>query len=118
MGDCCSLLVSCLIGVQLALILFGQVNRSYDTQTAVFYGNSRHTFLPGTSLSGETDITYDGTGVLGYIAQDGERVSAGTACAQQFSDAQQVSAYQQIQMLNEEIELGEIPDCFFGYCQC
>ena len=25
------------IGVQLALILFGQVNRSYDTQTAVFY---------------------------------------------------------------------------------
>ena len=55
----------------------------------------------------ETDITYDGTGVLGYIAQDGERVSAGTAVAQQFEDKQQANGYKQIQKLNEEIELVE-----------
>ena len=95
------------IGVQLALILFGQVNRSYDTQTAVFYEMADTLSCQGYVSLNETDITYDGTGVLGYIAQDGERVSAGTAVAQQFSDAQQVSAYQQIQMLNEEIELVE-----------
>ena len=95
------------IGVQLALILFGQVNRSYDTQTAVLYEMADTLSCQGYVSLSETDITYDGTGVLGYIAQDGERVSAGTAVAQQFSDAQQASAYQQIQMLNEEIELVE-----------
>ena len=95
------------ISVQLAIILFGQVNRSYDTQTAVLYEMADAITCQGYVSLSETDVTYDGTGVLGYIAQDGERVSAGTAVAQQFEDKQQANGYKQIQNLNEEIELVE-----------
>lgn len=46
-----------------------------------------------------------GTGDLGYLVADGERVSAGTAVAEIYSDPSQASLRQQLEQLSEQISL-------------
>ncbi len=46
-----------------------------------------------------------GSGVLGYLVEDGERVSAGTAVAEVYRDSSQVPLRQQLNQLAEQIDL-------------
>ena len=46
-----------------------------------------------------------GNGTLGYLVDDGERVSAGTAVAEVYSDASQAGLRQQLTQINDQIEL-------------
>ncbi len=46
-----------------------------------------------------------GGGTLGYLAADGERVSAGTAVAEVYSDASQAALRQQLTQLGDQIDL-------------
>ena len=46
-----------------------------------------------------------GSGNLGYLAADGERVSAGTAVAEVYSNASQASLRLQLNQLNDQIDL-------------
>ena len=46
-----------------------------------------------------------GGGTLGYLVADGERVSAGTAVAEIYSDAAQASLRQQLTQINDQIDL-------------
>lgn len=46
-----------------------------------------------------------GSGNLGYLAADGERVSAGTAVAEIYSNASQATLRQQLTQLNDQIDL-------------
>ena len=57
----------------------------------------------GVLLFGESYVAGDGT--LGYLVDDGERVSAGTAVAEVYSDASQAGLRQQLTQINDQIEL-------------
>lgn len=57
----------------------------------------------GVLLFNESYIA--GTGDLGYLVADGERVSAGTAVAEIYSDPSQASLRQQLEQLDEQISL-------------
>lgn len=87
--------------VQLCTIL----NNSYQTQIALTDVLADSISCKGVLGMTETTVTYDGGGVLGYIAKNGERVKAGNLVAEVFADAQgaQNSAY--MQQLTEEISV-------------
>lgn len=57
----------------------------------------------GVLLFNESYVAGDGT--LGYLVDDGERVSAGTAVAEVYSDASQAGLRQQLTQINDQIEL-------------
>lgn len=57
----------------------------------------------GVLLFNETYVA--GSGSLGYLVDDGERVSAGTAVAEVYTDASQAALRTQLTSLNEQIEL-------------
>ena len=57
----------------------------------------------GVLLFRESYVAGDGT--LGYLVDDGERVSAGTAVAEVYSDASQAGLRQQLTQINDQIEL-------------
>ena len=57
----------------------------------------------GVLLLSESYVAGDGT--LGYLVDDGERVSAGTAVAEVYSDASQAGLRQQLTQINDQIEL-------------
>ena len=57
----------------------------------------------GVLLFSESYVAGDGT--LGYLVDDGERVSAGTAVAEVYSDASQAGLRQQLTQINDQIEL-------------
>ena len=58
---------------------------------------------PGVLLFDETCIS--GSGNLGYLVADGERVSAGTAVAELYTDANQAVLRQQLTQLTSQIDL-------------
>lgn len=70
------------IGVQMVQVL----RTNYQTQTAVAYSMSDVVSCDGMLAMEETAIPYEGTGVLGYQVNNGERVSAGTQVARLFAD--------------------------------
>jgi hypothetical protein len=91
------------IGIQMVKIL----DRTYTTQTAVSYTMADTITCDGLLGMEESEILYNGTGVLGYLAQNGERVSAGTAVAQVFENETQAANFALALRLKEEIDLLE-----------
>ena len=57
----------------------------------------------GVLLFNESYVAGDGT--LGYLVADGERVSAGAAVAEVYSDASQAGLRQQLTQINDQIDL-------------
>ncbi len=51
------------------------------------------------------EVYVSGSGKLGYLAADGERVSAGTAVAEMYSNASQAVAPPAAHQLNDQIDL-------------
>ena len=51
------------------------------------------------------EVYVPGSGTLGYLAADGERVSAGAAVAEIYSSPEQAGLRQQLTSLNDQIEL-------------
>ncbi len=98
------------VGVFL-LLAFGYVG--YQSFHVFFPPNTYETALlstvsdtvdaEGVLLFNETYVA--GSGTLGYLAEDGERVSAGTAVAEVYSDATQATLRQQLRQINDQINL-------------
>ncbi len=53
----------------------------------------------------ETDITYNASGLIGYIVQDGQRVSQGDIVANVFSSHEQMLLSAKAQLMQEEIDV-------------
>ena len=93
------------------LLAFGYVG--YQSLHVLFPPNTYETALlstvsdtvdaEGVLLFQETYVA--GSGTLGYLAEDGERVSAGTAVAEVYSDATQSTLRQQLRQINDQIDL-------------
>ena len=66
--------------VYLGVQLFAILNRPYRTETAVEYVMSDSVFADGYVVFDQTPV--EGSGDLGYLVENGERVASGTAVAE------------------------------------
>ena len=72
-------------------------------ETAILETVSDTVDAEGVLLFNESYVP--GGGTLGYLAADGERVSAGTAVAEVYSDATQAALRQQLTQIDDQIDL-------------
>ena len=93
------LVVFLYVACQAAQILFPQ--NVYETALPITISDTVE--ADGVLLFDETYLS--GSGNLGYLVSDGERVSAGTAIAEIYSDANQAVLRQQLTQLTEQIDL-------------
>ena len=102
-----------LAGVLAAFLLLAACYVGYQALHILFPQNVYETALPATvsdNVEADGVLLFDevyvsGSGMLGYLAADGERVSAGTAVAEIYSDASQAVLRQQLTQLTEQIDL-------------
>ncbi len=73
----------------LCIQIYTIFHRTYKTETAIAYTVSDNITLKGVAVFQAVDVP--GSGNLGYVVQDGERVSAGTILAEQYTDDSQGS---------------------------
>ena len=93
------LAAACYVGFQASQILFPQ--NVYETALPATVSDTVD--ADGVLLFDETYLS--GSGNLGYLVADGERVSAGTAIAEIYTDANQAVLRQQLTQLTEQIDL-------------
>ena len=102
-----------LAGVLAAFLLLAACYVGYQALHILFPQNVYETALPATvsdNVEADGVLLFDevyvsGSSTLGYLAADGERVSAGTVVAEIYSDASQAVLRQQLTQLTEQIDL-------------
>ncbi len=102
-----------LAGVVIAFLLLAALYVGYQAMQVLFPPNTYETVLLATvedRVDAEGVLLFEesyvsGSGTLGYLVADGERVSAGTAVAEVYSDASQAALRQQLTQLNDRIDL-------------
>ena len=102
-----------LAGVIIAFLLLAALYVGYQAMQVLFPPNTYETALLATvedRVDAEGVLLFEesyvsGSGTLGYLVADGERVSAGTAVAEVYSDASQAALRQQLTRLNDQIDL-------------
>ncbi len=100
-------------GIIIGFLLLAAVYVVYQSWQVLFPPNTYETALlstvadtvdaEGVLLFNETYVS--GSGTLGYLAADGERVSMGTAVAEVYTDASQATLRQQLTQINDQIDL-------------
>lgn len=99
MGTLLFLLAAAYIIVQLYAIL----GREYKTETALVYTMADSVNLSGFVMFDAVNVPGDGN--LGYLAEDGERVTEGAIIAEKYTDDSQSAAREQLIRLNNSIDL-------------
>ena len=102
-----------LAGVVIVFLLLATGYVIYQAGQVLFPPNTYETALLATvedTVDAEGVLLFDesyvaGDGTLGYLVADGERVSAGTAVAEVYSDASQAALRQQLTQLGDQIDL-------------
>ena len=102
-----------LAGIAIVFLLLAGLYVGYQTMHILFPPNTYETAMLATvsdTVDAEGVLLFNesyvaGGGTLGYLAADGERVSAGTAVAEVYSDASQAVLRQQLTQLTEQIDL-------------
>ena len=89
------------ISVQMVQVL----RTNYQTQTAIAYTMSDTIFCDGMLAMQEITVPYEGAGVLGYQANNGERVSGGSEIARLFADEAGAQNRVRAEKLTEELAL-------------
>lgn len=97
------LLVLLLPAIYLAFQVYSVLHRPYTTETAIRYDMSDSLFCGGFLAFDQQEVP--GDGMLGYLVENGERVSAGTQVAEQYSDPSQADARRQLSELDNQMEL-------------
>ena len=92
----------------LAVMLLNFANRPYITETAVTATMTDSVYCDGAVVFEEQTLA-SGSGEIGYLVADGIRVSAGTQVAEQYTDAAQAQCRKQLQQVEEEIRLLQMP---------
>ena len=81
------LLALALVSVYIIVQCFVVFRRSYKTETAIKYTLAESITLDGVVAFDSVDVA--GSGDLGYLVQDGERVTNGTVVAEVYTDDSQ-----------------------------
>lgn len=94
-------LLALYVTVQLVAVL----DNRYETETAIQDTLADSVELDGVLLFAQQPV--DGEGSLGYLVEEGERVSAGTAVAEIYTSSEQASLRNQLTVLQNRIALLE-----------
>lgn len=95
----CLILPALYVGIQ----LYRVTRVTYEYETAVPYTMSDSIEADGVVLFDETPV--EGSGDLGFLVSDGERVSAGTQVAEVYTDPSQAGVRTQLDSLDSQIAL-------------
>ncbi len=93
------------LGAYVGIQLYHAAGSTYGYETAVAYTMSDSIEADGLVLFDETPV--EGTGDLGYLVSDGERVSSGTPVAEVYTDPSQANQRSQWENLESRIDLLE-----------
>lgn len=91
--------------IYLGVQLFAILNRPYRTETAVEYMMSDSVFADGYVVFDQTPV--EGSGNLGYLVENGERVAAGTAVAEVYTSTEQAQSRRQLEEIETQLSLLE-----------
>lgn len=97
------MLLIVVFGIYLAVQFFIIFHRGYKTETAIAY-----TMADSVSLQGVVSfdiVRVDGSGDLGYLVSDGERVTNGTVLAECYTDDSQGLLRERLDRLGRTIDL-------------
>ena len=105
--------LSRLAGIAVVAVVLAGIYVGYQALRVLFPPNTYETAMLATvadTVSADGVLLFDetyisGSGTLGYLAADGERVSAGAAVAEIYSSPEQAGLRQQLTALNDQIEL-------------
>lgn len=97
------LLALALVSVYIIVQCFVIFHRSYKTETAIKYTLAESITLDGVVAFDSVDVA--GSGDLGYLVQDGERVTNGTIVAEVYTDDSQGLQRERLDRLERTITL-------------
>ena len=97
------LLALALVSVYIIVPCFVIFRRSYKTETAIKYTLAESITLDGVVAFDSVDVA--GSGDLGYLVQDGERVTNGTTVAEVYTDDSQGLQRERLDRLERTITL-------------
>lgn len=97
------LLALALVSVYIIVQCFVIFRRSYKTETAIKYTLAESITLDGVVAFDSVDVA--GSGDLGYLVQDGERVTNGTTVAEVYTDDSQGLQRERLDRLERTITL-------------
>ena len=97
------LLALALVSVYIIVQCFVIFRRSYKTETAIKYTLAESITLDGVVAFDSMDVA--GSGDLGYLVQDGERVTNGTVVAEVYTDDSQGLQRERLDRLERTITL-------------
>lgn len=97
------LLALALVSVYIIVQCFVVFRRSYKTETAIKYTLAESITLDGVVAFDSMDVA--GSGDLGYLVQDGERVTNGTVVAEVYTDDSQGLQRERLDRLERTITL-------------
>ena len=97
------LLALALVSVYIIVQCFVIFRRSYKTETAIKYTLAESITLDGVVAFDSVDVA--GSGDLGYLVQDGERVTNGTVVAEVYTDDSQGVQRERLDRLERTITL-------------
>lgn len=97
------LLALALVSVYIMVQCFVVFRRSYKTETAIKYTLAESITLDGVVAFDSVDVA--GSGDLGYLVQDGERVTNGTVVAEVYTDDSQGLQRERLDRLERTITL-------------
>ena len=97
------LLALALVSVYIIVQCFVIFHRSYKTETAIKYTLAESITLDGVVAFDSVDVA--GSGDLGYLVQDGERVTNGTTVAEVYTDDSQGLQRERLDRLERTITL-------------
>ena len=91
-------------GLYVGIQLFSILHRTYKTETAIAATMADSVYLNGVAVFDAVDVT-GGGGELGYLVEDGERVTGGTALAEVYTSEEQGVLRERLDRLDRVIDL-------------
>ena len=101
------ILLLCVPAMYIVIQLFAVMGKSYVTQTAVKYTLFDTITCMGALGMSESDVTYDGAGMVGYLVENSERVSEGNPVAIVFPSINEAQNSAFAAVIQQEIEVLE-----------
>lgn len=98
-----SVLLLILAAVYIIVQLYAILGRTYRTETAIAYTMEDTLELPGIAMFDSAGVP--GSGSLGYLVEDGERVTEGTVLAEVYTDPAQGTRREELDRLDRQIDL-------------
>ena len=98
-----SVLLLILAAVYIVVQLYAILGRTYRTETAIAYTMEDTLELPGIAMFDSAGVP--GSGNLGYLVEDGERVTEGTVLAEVYTDPAQGARREELDRLDRQIDL-------------